>query len=69
MTKEKAIMEIISNAKQVEALESCIRILSGWTTLEDLVVELKKKGNEIEEQSENLYDVVVDGKFSINKAF
>ena len=57
MTKEKAIMEIISNAKQVEALESCIRILSGWTTLE------------IEEQSENLYDVVVDGKFSINKAF
>ena len=43
MTKEKAIMEIISNAKQVEALESCIRILSGWTTLEDLVVELKKR--------------------------
>lgn len=32
MTKEKAIMELMCNAKQVEALENCIKILEGWET-------------------------------------
>lgn len=43
MTKEKAIMELMSNAKQVEALETCIKILEGWTTTEDLTKPLKKR--------------------------
>ncbi|MCI5919402.1 MAG: hypothetical protein MRZ75_08790 [Roseburia sp.] len=69
MTKEKAIMELMSNAKQVEALETCIKILEGWTTTEDLTKPLKKRMEELEGKSEHLCDVAAGGKFDIDKAF
>lgn len=69
MTKEKAIMELMCNAKQVEALENCIKILEGWETTKDLTTSLKKRQEEIEEKIEKLCDVAVGGKFNIDKAF
>lgn len=68
MTKEKAIMELMCNAKQVEALENCIKILEGWETTKDLTTSLKKRQGEIEKKIE-LYDVAAGGKFDIDKAF
>lgn len=69
MTKEKAIMELMCNAKQIEALENCIKILEGWETTKDLTTSLKKRQEEIEEKIERLYDVAAGGKFNIDKAF
>lgn len=69
MTKEKAIMELMCNAKQVEALENCIKILEGWETTKDLTTSLKKRQEEIEGKIEQLYDVAAGGKFNIDKAF
>lgn len=69
MTKEKAIMELMCNAKQVEALENCIKILEGWETTKDLTTSLKKRQGEIEKKIEQLYDVAAGGKFDIDKAF
>lgn len=69
MTKEKAIMELMSKAKQVEALESCIKILETWETTKDLTAPLKKRWQEIDDQSEKLYDIAAGGKFDIDKAF
>ena len=69
MTKEKAIMELITNAKQVEVLENCIKILEGWETTKDLTAFLKKRQEEIEEKIEHLYDVAAGGKFDLDKAF
>ena len=69
MTKEKAIMELMTNAKQIEALENCIKILEGWETTKDLTASLKKRQEEIEEKIEQLYDVAAGGKFDIDKAF
>ena len=69
MTKEKAIMELMTNAKQMEALENCIKVLEGWETTRDLTAPLKKRQKEIEEKIEQLYDVAAGGKFDINKAF
>ncbi len=69
MTKEKAIMELMTNAKQIEALESCIKILEGWSTLDDLTAPLKKRMEKIEGEKNHLYDVAAGGKFDIEKAF
>lgn len=69
MTKEKAIMELMSKAKQVEALETCIKILEGWSTTEDLTAPLKKRWQEIDAESEKLYDIAAGGKFDLDKAF
>lgn len=69
MTKEKAIMELMCNAKQIEALENCIKILEGWETTKDLTTSLKKRQEEIEEKIEQLYDVAAGGKFDLDKAF
>lgn len=69
MTKEKAIMELMCNAKQVEALENCIKILEGWETTKDLTTSLKERQGEIEKKIEQLYDVAAGGKFDIDKAF
>lgn len=57
MTKEKAIMEFITNKKQIEALENCIKILEGWETTKDLTASLKKRQEEIEGKIEQLYNV------------
>ena len=48
MTKEKAIMELIEKSQEIEALESCIKILEGWSELKELAKPLKKKQGEIE---------------------
>ncbi len=69
MKKEKAIMELMTNAKQIEALESCITILDGWETTKDLIGPLRKRQNEIEEKNDRLYDMAAGGKFDIDKAF
>lgn len=69
MTKEKAIMELMTNAKQVEALENCIKILEGWSTLEDLTAPLKKRMEKIEDEKNHFYDVAAGGKFDLDKAF
>ena len=69
MAKDKAIMELMTNAKQIEALENCIKILEGWETTKDLTESLKKRQEEIEEKIEQLYDVAAGGKFDIDKAF
>lgn len=69
MAKEKAIMELMTNAKQIEALENCIKILEGWETTKDLTESLKKRKEEIKEKIEQLYDVAAGGKFDIDKAF
>ena len=54
MTKEKAIMELMTNAKQIEALESCIKILEGWSTLGDLAAPLKERTSKIEAAKSNI---------------
>lgn len=36
MTKEKAIMELIDKSQEIEALESCIKILEGWSETTEL---------------------------------
>ena len=69
MTKEKAIMELIEKSQEIEALESCIKILEGWSELKELAKPLKKKQGEIESEKEVLYDAAVGGKFDIGKAF
>ncbi|MEH2951398.1 hypothetical protein VV089_00120 [Candidatus Merdisoma sp. JLR.KK011] len=69
MTKEKAIMELMTNAKQIEALESCIKILEGWSTLGDLAAPLKERMEKIEDKNNRLYDVAAGGKFDLDKAF
>lgn len=69
MTKEKAIMELIEKSQEIEALESCIKILEGWSELKELAKTLKKKQGEIESEKEALYDAAVGGKFDIGKAF
>ena len=69
MTKEKAIMELMTNAKQIEALESCIKILEGWSTLGNLAAPLKERMGKIEDESNHLYDVAEGGKFNLDKAF
>ena len=69
MTKEKAIMELIEKSQEIEALESCIKILEGWSELKELAKPLEKKQGEIESEKEALYDAVVGGKFDIGKAF
>ena len=69
MTKEKAIMELIEKSQEIEALESCIKILEGWSELKELAKPLKKKQGEIESEKETLYDAAVGGKFDIGKAF
>ena len=69
MTKEKAIMELMTNAKQIESLENCIKVLEGWETTKDLTESLKKRQEEIEEKIEQLYDMAAGGKFDIDKAF
>lgn len=50
MTKEKAIMELIEKAQVTEALETCIKILEGWTELEELAEPLKQKQQEIDQK-------------------
>lgn len=69
MKKEKAIMELMTNAKQIEVLESCITILCGWETTKDLIGPLRKRQNEIVEKNDRLYDMAAGGKFDIDKAF
>lgn len=69
MTKEKAIMELIEKSQEIEALESCIKILEGWSELKELAKPLKKKQGEIESEKEALYDAAVGGKYDIGKAF
>lgn len=69
MTKEKAIMELIEKSQEIEALESCIKILEGWSELKELAKPLKKKQGEIESEKEALYDAAVGGEFDIGKAF
>lgn len=69
MTKEKAIMELIEKSQEIEALESCIKILEGWSELKELAKPLKKKQGEIESEKEALYDAAVGGKFDIGKSF
>ena len=69
MTKEKAIMELIEKSQEIEALESCIKILEGWSELKELAKPLKKKQGDIESEKEALYDAAVGGKFDIGKAF
>lgn len=69
MTIEKAIMEIMTNAKQIEALENCITILEGWETTKDLAGPVRKRQSEIAEKNEHLYDVAAGGKFDTDKAF
>lgn len=69
MTKEKAIMELIEKAQETEALETCIKILEGWTELEELAEPLKEKQREIDRKKEALYDVAVGGEFDFEKAF
>lgn len=43
MTKEKAIMELIDKSQEIEALESCIKILEGWSETTELAKPLKEK--------------------------
>ncbi len=69
MTKEKAIMELIEKSQEIEALESCIKILEGWSETEKLVKPLKEKQKEIEAEKEALYDIAAGGKFELDKAF
>lgn len=69
MTKEKAIMELISNAQQAEALETCIKILEGWSTTKDLTEPLEKRLQEINTENEKLCDIAAGGKFNMDKAF
>ena len=59
MTKEKAIMELIEKSQEIEALESCIKILEGWSELKELAKPLEKKQGEIESEKEALYDAAV----------
>lgn len=61
MTKEKAIMELIEKSQEIEALESCIKILEGWSELKELAKPLEKKQGEIESEKEALYDAAVGG--------
>ena len=42
MTKEKAIMELIDKSQEIEALESCIKILEGWSETTELAKPLKE---------------------------
>lgn len=69
MTKEMAIMELVTKSQEIEALESCIKILDGWSETAGFVTPLKKKQKELEADKEVLYDVAVGGKFDIEKAF
>lgn len=69
MTQEKAIMELMSNARQVGALETCILILEAWEGTKDLATPLKKREKEIEDKNEQLYDIAAGGKFNFEKAF
>lgn len=69
MTKEKAIMELIDKSQKIETLESCIKILEGWSETEELAKPLKKKQKEIEAEKEALYDIAAGGKFELDKAF
>lgn len=69
MTKEMAIMELVTKSQEIEALESCIKILDGWSETAVFVTPLKKKQKELEADKEVLYDVAVGGKFDIEKAF
>lgn len=69
MAKEKAIMELMSNAREIEALESCILILMAWESTKDLVPLLEKRAREIEEKNEQLYEIAAGGKFDFSKAF
>ena len=42
MTKEKAIMELIDKSQEIEALESCIKILEGWSETTELASHSRK---------------------------
>lgn len=69
MTKEKAIMELIDKSQEIEALESCIKILEGWSETKELAKPLMEKQKELEAEKEALFDTAVGGKFDIEKAF
>lgn len=69
MTKEMAIMEIVSKSQEIESLDSCIKILEGWTDTEDLASPLKRRQKELERQREALYNTAAGGKFELEKAF
>ena len=59
MTKEKAIMELIDKSQEIEALESCIKILEGWSETTELAKPLKKKQKELEAEKEALLSLQV----------
>lgn len=69
MTKEKAIMELIDKSQEIEALESCIKILEEWSETTELAKPLKEKQKELEAEKEALFDTAVGEKFDIEKAF
>lgn len=69
MTKEMAIMELMTKSQEVEALECCVKILEGWSETAEFAVPLKKKQKELEVQKDMLYDIAAGGKFDIEKAF
>ena len=56
MTIEKAIVELITNAKEIEVLESCARMLEGFSSLEELATPLRERIELIDEECETLYD-------------
>lgn len=69
MTIEKAIVELITNAKEIEVLESCAKMLEGFGSLEELATPLRERIELIDEECETLYDIAAGGKFDMDKAF
>lgn len=67
MTKEDAITKLLSMERKQEALENCIKILDVWQTTRDLTAPLKKRWEEIDAESEKLYEIVTGEKSDINK--
>lgn len=67
MGKEKAIMELVTKSKEMEAIDAAIRVLGDWTELEHLKKELQKEMDRMEQEVDQLIDKVNGGELDIEK--
>lgn len=68
MRKEKAIKELVTKSKEMEAIDAAIRALGDWTELEHLKKELQKEMGRMEQEVDQLIDKVNGGELDIEKA-
>lgn len=68
MRKEKAIMELVTKSKEVEAVDAAIRILEEWEELKHLKKELQKELERLEQKVDQLIDEVNGEELEITKA-